>query len=93
MKKRIKCKAYFVDSEQVRYGFYGLPGQAHRRIKHGVEFVFEFDDEKHDVKEVDGRRMLAYKKEKGKFRLSEWIQVVNMSKQPKPDDFPEVVAD
>ena len=66
----IKCRAKFAPSVSTQFGFYGPEGEPQRRIKNDQEFMFDFDEKKHEIK--DGF-------------ISSWIEVLEMpKKKPGP---------
>lgn len=76
---QIKCRAFFEVNDNDMFGFYGLPGEAHRRIRHGHEFQFEFDEDSHEIVEVDGRHMVGQKGKNGV--KTGWIEAVELPKK------------
>ena len=77
---RIKCRAYFPENADTQFGFYGLPGEAHRRIKSGEEFLFEYDESRHAINEIDGLKIIG-----------SWVEVLEMPKR-KTKSKDELVA-
>lgn len=66
---RIKCRARFEANRQDQFGFYGAKGEPHRRIANGEEFYYDYDKDRDNILEINGRKMLA-----------SWIEVLEMPK-------------
>lgn len=95
---QIKCRAFFEANNQDEFGFYGANGEAHRRIRHGEEFMYEWDEDNppeiidkpvivSDGLDPKGRPLNP--RHETKKMIGTWIEVLQMPKK-KPGPKPKV---